>query len=348
MAQVVVPQWTEQMYRPVGGQDHLGIGSVVTDRILPGLSPGINVLTPRPRYWSFYAFVVDEFWRRDLPRTNRAFRSFFRSKEAIFSIAGHLCTGPDHREQPIGTRRVAPLVAQRPAAYEATFDYMKSRGGGYGLYYAATMQATGVVELADRAANLPVDVVTRTTGRELAEAFREAISATRYWRRYFDADSVPADVVEEYGNTACLCRLRADPPDRHLLTDVFLHGGTVQAAAARRTTLRMMLEIAAQSDGVAVTQDDFRRVVLYRDSYDLGTDEVAASFDPPEYLVSVSRRWRISQFREMFNWALNGLWAWLTEWGLGHEGDIFPVSTVAVSGHALDHAALEPRYPAST
>lgn len=47
-----VPYWTERMYRPGGGQDHLGLGSVVTDRILPRLSPAINVLTVHPRYWS--------------------------------------------------------------------------------------------------------------------------------------------------------------------------------------------------------------------------------------------------------------------------------------------------------
>ena len=40
-----VPYWTEKMYPAEGGQDHLGLGSVVTDRVLPRLSPGINVLT---------------------------------------------------------------------------------------------------------------------------------------------------------------------------------------------------------------------------------------------------------------------------------------------------------------
>ena len=95
MVTLLRPMWTEQVYPSVGGQDHLGLGSVVTDKILPALSPGINVLTPHPRYWSFYAFVVDEFWNRDLPRTNSALRRFLRHKESIFSVAGHLCTNPD-------------------------------------------------------------------------------------------------------------------------------------------------------------------------------------------------------------------------------------------------------------
>ncbi len=97
-----VPYWTEKMYPPGGGQDHLGLGSVVTDRILPRLSPGINVLTIHPRYWSFYAFVLSEFWRRDLPRTKAALKAWYRPLECIYSVACSLCDGPDHRGTPIG------------------------------------------------------------------------------------------------------------------------------------------------------------------------------------------------------------------------------------------------------
>jgi hypothetical protein len=67
----VGPFWTEKLYRPSRGQDHLGLGSVSSDRILRMLVPGINVLTVHPRYWSFYSFVLDEFWRRRLARTRR-------------------------------------------------------------------------------------------------------------------------------------------------------------------------------------------------------------------------------------------------------------------------------------
>jgi hypothetical protein len=90
-----IPHWTEQMYRSGGGQDHLGLGSVVTDRILPKLSPGINVLTVRPRYWSFYAFVLSESWKRDLPRTSAALRNWYGPLECICSVACTLCGGED-------------------------------------------------------------------------------------------------------------------------------------------------------------------------------------------------------------------------------------------------------------
>ena len=63
------PQWIEKMYPNTTGRDHLGLGNVSSDLILLSLAPGINVLTIHPRYHSFYTFLLDEFWRRDLPRT---------------------------------------------------------------------------------------------------------------------------------------------------------------------------------------------------------------------------------------------------------------------------------------
>ena len=337
---LTAPRWTELMYRPVGGQDHLGVGSVVTDRILPTLSPGINVLTPHPRYWSFYAFVVDEFWQRDLPRTGPSLRRFLRRREAIFSAGGHLCSGPEHRATPIGSRRVAPLVQSGPRSYQADFDYMKSTGGGYSLYYATVMQAMGVVRLADKGLGLPVDTVTPGIGKQLADSFRDSISGTRYWKKYFDADLVPAAVVEEYGNAACLCRVQSDTPDREPLVDAFLHGGHLEPAAARRTTLQMFLELAHQTREVGLNQDDFRRLVLYQSTYDPQTEHEVATFSPTNELLSVSRRWRLSQLREMFNWSLNGMWQWVADWGIGRNGDVFAIAVddlfVAVESAALE------------
>jgi hypothetical protein len=45
----VQPQWTERMYPPGSGQDHLGLGSVSSDQILPKLAPDILVQTVHPR-----------------------------------------------------------------------------------------------------------------------------------------------------------------------------------------------------------------------------------------------------------------------------------------------------------
>ena len=81
------PVWGTRAYQPKSGQDHLGLGSVSSDRLLPALSPGINVLTIHPRYWSFYAWVLDDFWAADLPRNRVSLGDFYRPREAMFSMA---------------------------------------------------------------------------------------------------------------------------------------------------------------------------------------------------------------------------------------------------------------------
>src|SRR5947209_9489200 len=96
MAIIAQPQWIAKMYEPKKGRDHLGLGSVSSDQILPFLSPGINVLTIYPRYHSFYCFLLDEFWRRDRPRNRTSWKQFYRAREFIFSLGVFLCDRPEH------------------------------------------------------------------------------------------------------------------------------------------------------------------------------------------------------------------------------------------------------------
>ena len=322
-----IPYWTEKMYRPGGGQDHLGLGSVVTDQILPRLSPGINVLTIHPRYWSFYAFVLSEFWERDLPRTRTALRDWYRPLECIYSVACSLCENPDHYGSPIGTRRVRGVVDAQPDGFDPQFDYMDSAMGGYGLYYATVMQAIDLVRLADAQLGLPVDAVT-PEGQVVAGAFRSVIADTEYYRDWIDRhdEEVPYEVVAEYGELACFCRLRDDSAlDRPLLVDAFLHHGSPVEAEARRHTLRMFCELADQSESSPVDAASFRRLVYYGADYAAEGSDAGARFVPPTSLVRTARKWRLYQAREYFNAAINEMWRRLSYWGHARDGGIYPV-----------------------
>ena len=326
-----VPYWTEQMYLPGGGQDHLGLGSVVTDRILPRLSPGINVLTIHPRYWSFYAFVLNEFWIRDLPRTRAALREWYRPLECMYSVACSLCDGPDHRGAPIGIRRLRSVVARERDGFDPRFHYMDSPMGGYGLYYATVMQSVGLVALADRRLGVPVDVVT-PAGRAVAEAFQSVVADTEYYQRWIDRhdQNVPREVVAEYGQRACFCRLREpDAIDRPLLVDAFLHMGNPGESAARRRTLRFMCELSAQAAAAPVDESSFRRLIYFGADH-AEDDSGGPAFVPTESTLRTARRWRLYQAREYFNASINEMWRRLICWGLQREGDRFPVPMAEV------------------
>lgn len=114
------PRWTQRMYVSSGGLDHPGLASVVQDRLLPALSPGINVVTVHPRYWSFFTFVIDEFWQLDGPKTTRALNAFLRQRESIYGTACLLCSnhGTDIR-QVVGYNKLSHRVGQQPADGDA-------------------------------------------------------------------------------------------------------------------------------------------------------------------------------------------------------------------------------------
>jgi hypothetical protein len=311
------------MYAGTVGRDHLGLGSVSSDQILPTLSPAINVLTDHPRYQSFYAFLLDEFWRRELPRSQSAWVAFFRPREFIFSLGTHLCDRPEHGNMPaaVGSQRTGGLARRQLAEYDTSFNYIKSALGGYGLYYRSVMAELGVVYPGGRGLPYPIDVPSEH-GKELAEAFRREVESTTYYREFFDHDEamVPLDAIREYIRKACLCQLRrAEVADRGLVRALFLEAGGEEQAARRTETFRFLLDLARQTAGHALDEARFRQLIYF------GGDDGGARFEPSPALESVARSWRLYQAREYYAFALNALWCHLCDWGIGRGGDARPL-----------------------
>lgn len=336
-APTVLPQWIAKMYPGKVGRDHLGLGSVSSDQILPSLSPGINVLTIHPRYHSFYTFLLDEFWRRQRPGSREAWIRFYRPREFIFSLGAYFCDQPEHGDMRnvVGGAKTQPLASRRAAAYNTGTDYIDSELGGYGLYYRSVLISLGLILPGGPGFPIPVDVPTEK-GKEVAGAFRRAVQDTEYYRRYFEQDSVdiPTDVIQAFIRRACLCQLqRADAPDRNLILDVFLHAGGNEPSSARRMTLRLLLDIADKTDGYVLDQDAFRQLLYF------GSTLAGAAYAPLESLMDTYRRWRLYQAREYYGFALNALWYYLCDWGFSQHGDVRPVALGQLWSH-LD-AALD-------
>lgn len=319
------PLWTAELRKPTSGLDHLGLGSVSSGQILTRLAPGINVLTTHPRYHAFYAFVLDEFWERDdLARDRPTWRDFFRPKAFIFSVAANMCDHPDYQGTfggIIGSVRTGSLARHPPdSGFVTDYDYIKEPLGGYGLYYRTVMAALGLIYPSPES-GYPLDVPT-DRGRDLAALFRDGISGTDYWNRFFDKTNVPAEAVAEYGNVACPCRLRsALNADRELMRNIMLYGGSETHASARRASLRMMSDIAHHVGG-AISQDDFRQLAYFRNTID-GRSWSPSDLPTPDgqwTIRETSRRWRIYQAREFHAYAINRIWSWLIDWGVDRGG----------------------------
>lgn len=341
MSSIVYPQWIAKMYAGKGGQDHLGLGSVSSDQILPRLSPSINVLTYHPRYHSFYVFLLDEFWRRDRVRSQTAWKEFFRPRDFIFSVGVSLCDRPEHEEgiAAVGAQKTKPLANKKFPVYDTRTFYIKNELGGYGLYYRSVIAELGLIVPGGPRFQYPIDVPTKQ-GKEVAKLFRQAVQHTKYYQDYFDHDvtEVPIDIIKEYIRHACLCQLQLpSTPDHAFLLDLFLHEGDEKLALVRRETFRLFLDIASQTPIQSVNEDTFRQLLYFQAA------ENGATYHPQPPIELAHRRWRLYQAREYYTFALNALWKYLCTWGINQGGDIHPLPLEAFWQHlreALNFNAL--------
>ena len=68
---------------------------------------------------------------------------------------------------------------------------------------------------------IPIDVLYETDrARRLAATFKAAVEDTAYYQRaMWTADDLSAEVIDEYADVACLCRLRDRPDERAAVHD---------------------------------------------------------------------------------------------------------------------------------
>lgn len=62
-----VPRWTIPSFRRTPGRYPLGTEAVNQNLLAQELASGLPVLSRHPRYWSFYTFVIKQFWDQKAP-----------------------------------------------------------------------------------------------------------------------------------------------------------------------------------------------------------------------------------------------------------------------------------------
>lgn len=325
------------MYPRKTGMDHLGLASVSQDRVLPQLSPGINVLTVHPRYWSVYTWLLTEFWDRDMPRTNAAWGRFLKPRERIFVAAVLSCPrhGVDIPEV-AGKDKIGKEVNDQLSSFDPLASYLKNSRGGYPIYAAAISQL-GLTVLNRDLTQASCDAPT-PFGRQIGLVLRDWVASTTYYQTYFGepSEEVPAKVVTEYSKKICLCRA-TDGPDHPYLQHAFLHHGPDDEPSRRRASLRMICDLGDQTKDEPVDSWEFRQLVYYR------RDLSERTFTPstPE-LVATARRWRIYQHRELVAWAFNRWLRQICTWGIANGADRTPIplSHALASVNAADFGGL--------
>ena len=264
------PQWIEPTIRIIAGVDPLGFQTITTDRIIPRLLPGVLALSDRARYFSFYAYLLHRYAEQKRPPNQAALSHWMKLREYEYALAVIMC--PRCQSGPTGANNARPEVSRQPDAYERR-ESIESHLGGYGLYYRSPMQTLGVIAPAGTPTSdgeaTPVDVLLRDAPHvmALAETFGSSVAGTRYVQQHIDASGpIPADVLAEFADAACLCRLGDHPAERDAVRDAFFQPSPQQdPVAVERRRQGFALWLALVAEGERVTDDDgLRRAVWER------------------------------------------------------------------------------------
>jgi hypothetical protein len=224
--EVPAPRWIAASLRQNEGRDPLGLQTTTQDRLMPVLLPGLLELSRRARYFSFHAFLLDEYKHRRLPADSQSLSTFILRREWELGIAVQRC--PNRcRSSPVGARRLSD-VAERSGPFHRG-ESVESSFGGYGLYYRSPLIELGIVARAGTMLGeqpIPIDVLRDSDrARRLAATFRSAVEDTEYYRRaMWTSDPVSAGVIDEYAAVACLCRLRERPDERAAVHNAIFAG----------------------------------------------------------------------------------------------------------------------------
>jgi hypothetical protein len=239
-----VPRWIARSFTFAEGRDPLGFQTTTQDRLMPVLLPGLLELTRRARYFSFHAFLLDEYREHHLPTDLKALSDYIKRCEWDLGLAIQRCPR-QCGSSPVGARRLGSTA--RGLGPFVRDESVESALGGYGLYYRSPLASLGIVAgsgtlLGDRP--IPIDVLFKTDrAARLAEGFRSSVRHTAYFKRWMWTDEpLPVDVVDEYAEAACLCRLKDRSDERSAVHDALF--GDDGAAASESQGDRLVTSSA--------------------------------------------------------------------------------------------------------
>ena len=260
------PEWVDRhQFIVKDGRDPLGLETITTDRIVPLLVPGILALSSRARYVSVHLFLLDEFARRRLEPTAANQSVYMRRCEYDFGAAVLLCERCGAEAAPVGTRTLRPIVRRAknevPRGFSVDTDL-----GGYGLYYRTPLRELGLVAQAGTLMDeqpIPIDLLASPRAVAIADAYREAIKDTVFYRQYFlGQDPIPRAVLQDFAKAGCLCRLVESPHEVGLVRGAFFEewgGVDPETVRRRRQAFALMLRLAETTPEVLVDQAQHRR-----------------------------------------------------------------------------------------
>lgn len=332
------PMWTREVKLSQRKLDPLGL-SRVSQWLTEELLPGITTVTSVARNYSFYCWGISNLLNLNKITHRSHFAQEITKREAAFVIGCILHEANKiNKLNPHGYEKATRFIKKDSnGKIQVAFNVSESNPEGfYGLYYRTAMFKLGLTirsRLFDDLTPL---------GRQLAAAFESNIKGTEYFKHHIKDDDVNKEVLAEYGEKACICRLAAPSEERELLKSIMFNDNLpfLSLERSRKDTLLLVLSLVAQSSdfGIEFTEDTFRDAIFFGQATD---GKFIFDFNFRNF-EEITARWHLFQLHEYFTFAMESLlYALLNELKKKDEGMSFDEFLSLVDNGASVSEALK-------
>lgn len=271
--QILVPFLSTKL-KYIPGQDPMGMLNI-GEQVFSMLLPGLNNVTGRIRYYSFYCWFM-EWYAKDIGSENpKVFYKYLRRAEYLLAL---IAVKSDTRGLPGITEAIKNYsddksefsLSYGTGEDKGTFEntYWKNARGIFGQNYVSSLKAIGIIREKEEDSKLYIRSAFQkdniVTGKDLAFAFNEAITAAA--RDAFIEGLLTGTVTQQALEVMMECftmkSIKPSSQEQQFLLDMLLGADLpldLKPTFFRRETSKHYLQLLKDKESV-ISERDF---VLY-------------------------------------------------------------------------------------
>lgn len=283
------------------GLNPLGIRTA-SEQLFSTLLPGLNVVTLRIRYYSFYCWLLKSFYAKRTEAKKADFQRHIRMSELLMAL---IHAQSKYSSGVPGITRAYEIIEKGEEVINFNEDampngkaeggYWKGSYGAFGTYYAASLQEMGIIRpLIDNTNLYNVTPITEDyiSGEKLADAFAESIGAEM--GDLFEACAYSGIVKrKQLAELEPVFQSHNLPENKEcaLLLDMLLQNDRpyiLKESKLRKNSLRLLLDYLNENLVDNFSELAFARFVY--DDYNRGTEVSLAAVGWYAYYLNDSRQ----------------------------------------------------------
>lgn len=302
--EIGAPQWIDKIEEKYAGLDLLGVANPFR-RIQTEFIPVITGATKRPRYYSFFCWIIDRFHKSTVEKNFKNWAQLLYKYESLLIYACKYHHASSSINGVVGTNGMLNFEGQVPAQLPISKSDVERASAWEPASYKPSFAG---LNLAHYQARTPPSLV-EGIGVELAAAFEESLGKTLTKTiQVLEADDiihVDLEVVEEFSKKACLCGAGISLRETNALVNAVVFGESVKAYSPFDLKLNLSFELFLEvaSQGFAITDPPSFDELIYCN----GVSEELV-FKIPNHLETTFIAWRTLGLRSYQQLSLELVW----------------------------------------